>query len=35
MARIAIGGFPHETTCFVAAKTDFAYFASPRDRPPL
>jgi len=35
MARIAIGGFHHETNCFVDAKTDFAYFASHRDRPPL
>jgi microcystin degradation protein MlrC len=35
MARIAIGGFHHETNCFVEPKTDFAYFASHRDRPPL
>src|SRR5258706_12162460 len=35
MARIAIGGFQHETNCFVASKTDFAYFADHRDRPPL
>lgn len=35
MARIAVGGFHHETNCFVDAKTDFAYFASHRDRPPL
>ena len=35
MARIAIGGFHHETNCFVDSKTDFAYFASHRDRPPL
>ena len=35
MARIAIGGFHHETNCFVDARTDFAYFASHRDRPPL
>jgi microcystin degradation protein MlrC len=35
MARIAVGGFHHETNCFVEAKTDFAYFASHRDRPPL
>ena len=35
MARIAIGGFHHETNCFIDARTDFAYFASHRDRPPL
>src|SRR3712207_9271287 len=35
MARIAIGGFQHETNSFVVPKTDFAYFASHRDRPPL
>jgi microcystin degradation protein MlrC len=35
MARIAVAGFHHETNCFVAAKTDFAYFAGHRDRPPL
>ena len=35
MARIAIGGFHHETNCFVDSCTDFAYFASHRDRPPL
>ena len=35
MARIAVGGFQHETNCFVTPKTDFAYFASHRDRPPL
>ena len=35
MARIAIGGFHHETNCFVLPQTDFAYFASHRDRPPL
>ena len=35
MARIAVGGFHHETNCFVAERTDFAYFASHRDRPPL
>ena len=35
MARIAVGGFHHETNCFVAEGTDFAYFASHRDRPPL
>jgi microcystin degradation protein MlrC len=35
MARIAIGGFQHETNCFVQPNTDFAYFAAHRDRPPL
>lgn len=35
MARIAIGGFLHETNCFVKPDTDFAYFCSHRDRPPL
>ena len=35
MARIAIGGFQHETNCFVPDKTDYAYFASHRDRPGL
>jgi microcystin degradation protein MlrC len=35
MARIAIGGFQHETNCFVASRKDFRYFADHRDRPPL
>jgi microcystin degradation protein MlrC len=35
MPRIAIAGFHHETNCFVDSKTDFAYFAAHRDRPPL
>lgn len=35
MARIAIGGFQHETNCFVDSRTDFEYFAAHRDRPPL
>jgi microcystin degradation protein MlrC len=35
MARIAVGGFHHETNTFVKTPTDFAYFASHRDRPPL
>ena len=35
MARIAVAGFHHETNCFVTSKTDFAYFLSHRDRPPL
>ena len=33
--RIAVGGFHHETNCFVPTKTDFEYFAAHRDRPPL
>jgi microcystin degradation protein MlrC len=35
MARIAVGGFQHETNCFLPSRTDFAYFQSHRDRPPL
>ena len=35
MARIAVGGFQHETNCFTPVHTDFAYFASVGDRPPL
>jgi microcystin degradation protein MlrC len=35
MARIAVAGFHHETNSFVAERTDYAYFASHRDRPPL
>lgn len=35
MARIAVAGFHHETNCFVDSSTDFSYFASHRDRPPL
>ena len=35
MARIAVGGFHHETNCFVPTKTDYEYFAAHRDRPPL
>ena len=35
MARIAVAGFQHETNCFVPETTDFDYFASHRDRPPL
>ena len=35
MARIAIGGFHHETNCFVPVHTDFEYFASVSDRPRL
>src|SRR5688572_4888293 len=35
MARIAVGGFQHETNSFVLPDTDYAYFTSHRDRPPL
>jgi microcystin degradation protein MlrC len=35
MARIAVAGFQHETNSFAEPKTDFAYFMSHRDRPPL
>lgn len=35
MARIAVAGFQHETNCFLPETTDFDYFASHRDRPPL
>lgn len=35
MARIAVGGFHHETNTFVKPETDFAYFCTHRDRPPL
>jgi len=35
MARIAVGGFHHETNTFVTPATDFAYFCIQRDRPPL
>jgi microcystin degradation protein MlrC len=35
MARIAVGGFQHETNCFVPVPTDFEYFTSVGDRPPL
>ncbi|HEY4252392.1 MAG TPA: M81 family metallopeptidase [Roseomonas sp.] len=35
MARIAVGGFHHETNCFVLPQTDYAYFNLWRDRPPL
>ncbi len=33
MARIAIGGFMHETNCFVPEVTDYEHFARPADRP--
>lgn len=35
MARIAIGGFGHETNSFIPDRADFRYFATHRDRPPL
>jgi microcystin degradation protein MlrC len=35
MARIAVGGFHHETNCFVPVHTDFAYFTTVSDRPTL
>jgi microcystin degradation protein MlrC len=35
LARIAIGGFQHETNCFIDEQTDYAYFTAHRDRPPL
>jgi microcystin degradation protein MlrC len=35
MARIAVGGLHHETNTFVQPPTDFAYFCTHRDRPPL
>src|SRR4051812_31090270 len=35
MSRIAVGGFHHETNCFVKPDTDYAYFNIQRDRPPL
>ena len=35
MARIAMGGFLHETNCFVPMRTDYAYYARGGDFPPL
>ena len=35
MARIAIGGFLHETNCFVPMRTDYAYYATGGEMPPL
>ena len=35
MSRIAIGGFLHETNCFVPMRTDYAYFAKGGEFPPL
>jgi len=35
MKKIAVGGFLHETNCFVPSTTDFAYFAERGDHPPI
>lgn len=35
MARIAVGGFMHETNCFVPVQTDYDAFAAAGDRPPM
>lgn len=35
MARIAIGGFQHETNSFTSHRGDFQHFSQHRDRPPL
>ncbi|MDD9877404.1 MAG: M81 family metallopeptidase [Magnetovibrio sp.] len=35
MARIAIGGFLHETNCFVPMRTDYDYYAKGGEFPPL
>jgi len=35
MPRIAIGGFLHETNCFVPMRTDYRYYADGGDFPPL
>nr|HIA88995.1 M81 family peptidase [Gammaproteobacteria bacterium] len=35
MSRIAIGGFLHETNCFVPMQTDYAYYAAGGEFPPL
>jgi microcystin degradation protein MlrC len=35
MARVAVGGFHHETNTFVSTITDYDYFCLHRDRPPL
>ena len=35
MSKIAIGGFLHETNCFVPMKTDYAYYATGGEFPPL
>jgi microcystin degradation protein MlrC len=35
MARIAVGGFQHETNSFTSHRADFRHFSQHRDRPPL
>ncbi len=35
MARIAIGGFLHETNCFVPMRTDYEYYVQGGEFPPL
>jgi len=35
MARIAIGGFSHETNCFVPMRTNYAYYEAGGEMPPL
>ena len=35
MAKIAIGGFLHETNCFVPMRTSYEYYARGGDFPPL
>ena len=35
MARIAIGGFSHETICFVPMRTDYASIEAGGEMPPL
>lgn len=35
LKRIAVAGFHHETNCFIPGRTNYDYFASHRDRPPL
>jgi len=35
MARIAIGGFSHETNCFVPMRTDYEHYAQGGEFPPL
>ena len=35
MARIAHGGFMHETNCFVPMRTNYDYYAKGGENPPL
>ena len=35
MARIAIGGYSHETNCFVPMRTDYEHYAQGGEFPPL